>query len=76
MSADAKTYLERVVHEHPKTPWAVMAEAELAQPFGWTWKEAYTGVNQPRQASGNNRPPRDDKAQMLPRPVKRPPPKL
>jgi hypothetical protein len=76
----AKTYLERVVREHPKTPWALLAEKELAEPFGWAWKETYTGVNQPRQvaASNNNRPrpPRDDKAKMLPRPEKRPPPKL
>ncbi len=76
----AKTYLERVVSEHPKTPWALLAEKELAEPFGWAWKETYTGVNQPRQVAATNnnrpRPPRDDKAKMLPRPEKRPPPKL
>ncbi len=76
----AKTYLERVVAEHPKTPWALLAEKELKEPFGWSWKEEYTGVNAPRQvaanANNNNNTPRNDKAKMIPRPVKRPPPKL
>jgi hypothetical protein len=35
----AKTYLQRVIDEHPGTPWARIAEAELAAPMGWTWKE-------------------------------------
>ncbi len=35
----AKTYLQRVIDEHPGTPWARIAEAELASPMGWTWKE-------------------------------------
>jgi hypothetical protein len=73
----AKTYLERVVKEHPGTPWAQLAQVELKEPLGWKWQEAYTGVNAPRQVAGNNpRPPRDDKARMLPRPERRPPPKL
>ncbi|MEX0979004.1 MAG: vWA domain-containing protein [Pirellulales bacterium] len=73
----AKTYLERVVREHPGTPWGLIAENELKQPLGWKWKEMYTGVSAPRQmAGGNPRPPRDDKAKMLPRPERRPPPKL
>ena len=36
----AKMYLERVVKEHPGTPWAKIAEEELKAPLGWTWKEA------------------------------------
>ena len=35
----AKTYLQKVIDEHPGTPWAKIAEAELASPMGWTWKE-------------------------------------
>ena len=35
----AKAYLERVVKDHPGTPWAKIAEAELQTPMGWTWKE-------------------------------------
>ena len=81
MAAQAKEYLERVVREHAKTPWALLAEQELKEPFGWKWKEGYTGVNAPpRQVAANNnnnrRTPENDKAKMIPRPVKRPPPKL
>lgn len=75
----AKTYLERVTREHPGTPWAMLAKMELKEPFGWQWKEGYTGVNAPRQPGGNNnnpRQPRNDKAKMLKRPERRPPPKL
>lgn len=36
----AKMYLERVIQEHPGTPWAEIAEDELKTPLGWTWKEA------------------------------------
>jgi hypothetical protein len=35
----AKTYLQRVIDEHPGTPWAKIAAAELRSPMGWTWKE-------------------------------------
>ena len=35
----AKTYLQRVVEEHPGTPWARIAEEELKPPMGWTWRE-------------------------------------
>lgn len=36
----AKLHLERVVKEHPGTPWAKIAEHELRSPLGWTWKES------------------------------------
>ena len=36
----AKMYLERVVKEHPGTPWARIAEEELRSPMGWTWRES------------------------------------
>ncbi|MEO8498255.1 MAG: vWA domain-containing protein [Planctomycetota bacterium] len=35
----AQMYLERVVKEHPGTPWAKLAERELQTPFGWKWSE-------------------------------------
>jgi hypothetical protein len=34
----ARTYLKRVIDEHPGTPWALMAERELSTPLGWTWE--------------------------------------
>lgn len=36
----AKMYLERVVKDHPGTPWAAIAEEELRTPMGWTWRES------------------------------------
>ena len=36
----AKMYLERVVKDHPGTPWAKIAEDELKSPLGWTWTES------------------------------------
>jgi hypothetical protein len=79
-AAQAKTYLERVMRDHKDTPWAMLAQKELKEPLGWTWKEMHTGVNEPPKAQpkANNppRPPRDEKAKMLPQPVKRPVPKL
>ncbi|MBA2113007.1 vWA domain-containing protein [Bremerella alba] len=35
----AKEYLERVIKEHPDTPWAYFAEKELEAPIGWKWVE-------------------------------------
>jgi hypothetical protein len=35
----ARTYLKRVLDDHPGTPWALMAERELSTPLGWTWQE-------------------------------------
>jgi hypothetical protein len=40
MAEKAKTYLERVIQEHPGTPWAKIAEEELKTPLGWQWKES------------------------------------
>jgi hypothetical protein len=39
MATKAKMYLERVIKEHPGTPWSKIAEEELKMPLGWTWKE-------------------------------------
>ena len=35
----ARMYLERVVAEHPGTPWAHLAQEELDAKFGWQWVE-------------------------------------
>ncbi|MFI4874973.1 MAG: vWA domain-containing protein [Blastopirellula sp. JB062] len=32
--------LQRVIDEHPDTPWAELAERELETPIGWQWTEA------------------------------------
>jgi hypothetical protein len=77
----ARMYLNRVTKEHPGTPWALLAESELKDPLGWTWKEEFTDLNPPRNtvAAVNNNVPAaaNDRKAMLPKPPpKRPPPKL
>jgi hypothetical protein len=44
LAAQARKHLERVVAEHPGTPWALIAADELATPLGYSWEETYTGV--------------------------------
>lgn len=39
MLKKGRTYLERVVKDHPKTPWAKLAERDLAVQAGWKWDE-------------------------------------
>lgn len=36
---EAMTYLNRVVDEHPGTPWASLALKEKDTPLGWDWEE-------------------------------------
>jgi hypothetical protein len=81
MGRSATDYLDRVVEEHPSTPWAFLAQRELEQPLGWEWSESHTPQEPRRNASrrnNNNRPmPRDDEALRLARPKpKREVPKL
>lgn len=40
LAEKAKKFLDRVVAEHPGTPWAKIAEKELESPLGWKWTEA------------------------------------
>lgn len=78
----ARMYLNRVVTEHPGTPWAMLAERELKDKIGWTWKEEFTDLSPPaREGAGNNNnnpAPANDRAKMMkkPAPPKRPIPNL
>lgn len=38
MADKAKMYLERVIKDHPGTPWAKFAEEDLKAPMGWKWQ--------------------------------------
>jgi hypothetical protein len=73
----AKEYLNRVVEDHPDTPWALLAKKELERPLGYTWQEDYT---EPRRAGmggggNNNTPATNDAAKKLERgmPTRKPP---
>lgn len=76
----AKEYLERVIEEHPGTPWALLARQELDTSLAWRWKESYTNLNPRRNSGGGgggNPVGTDDKPKMLEKPKpKRRPPKL
>lgn len=72
LAKEAKTYLERVVREHPETPWAMVAADEIRRPLGYRWTEAHTGVNDPPPGAGNGvaSPPSDDAKRRLAPPRK------
>jgi hypothetical protein len=80
----ARMYLNRVVSDHPGTPWAQLAKQELQQPLGWMWTDSFTDLTPKpvaKLAANNNnvvRPksrPEPKTAPATP-PVKRPIPKL
>jgi hypothetical protein len=39
MHDKALMYLQRVINEHPGTPWEFLASMELNEPLGWKWQE-------------------------------------
>lgn len=67
LAVQARNYLERVVKDHPGTPWATIAQEELETPLGYEWQESYTGVNAPKNDGGGGGNPRqnDDKMRNL-----------
>jgi hypothetical protein len=71
---DARTYLEKVVREHPGTPWALEAEHELREPFGWEWHESFTDVaGRLAQAEANRNRPRPERPEPSRKPRRDPP---
>jgi hypothetical protein len=71
----AEAYLKRVVAEHPETPWALDAERELKQPFGWKWTEDFTDVAR-RMAEAENSRRRRPERPLPPEKPRRDPPAL
>jgi hypothetical protein len=77
----ATELLNRVAQEHPGTPWALLAERELANPIGWRWQDSFTDLTPPRTGNAgngnNNAAAANDAARMIKKPPpKRRPPKL
>ena len=76
LAKQATMYLERVVKDHPGTPWAHLAALELRNPLGYVWDEKHTGVNDPPKPAGggggNPPPPNDNKKMLAPPKMKRP----
>lgn len=63
----ATELLEKVVSEHPGTPWAHYASEEMRVPLGYEWVERHTGVNKKMPAGGNNppAPSKDDEKRII-----------
>lgn len=89
MAKEAERLLERCVAENPGTPWALLAQRELAQPFGFKVNEAYEPPPPPppKRPPAKKTPPktpppkpsnqrRSEQPRRLPRPVEVPLPKL
>lgn len=68
-SEKAQQYLERVVEQHPETPWAFLASRELRKPLGWKWRDSYTPTPEERQMANRERrrTPRDEQARAIER---------
>ncbi|MFM7034968.1 MAG: vWA domain-containing protein [Planctomycetia bacterium] len=70
LAKQAREFLERVIAEHPGTPWALLAADELETPLAYAWEERHTGVNEKdRPGDGNANPnrsrPKDDQKRKL-----------
>lgn len=74
LTEQAIMYLNRVVRDHPGTPWALIAQQELKVPFGYEWQETHTGVNAPKNngGGGNENQSDDKKRNIAPPKPKRP----
>jgi von Willebrand factor type A domain len=76
MGDKAKMYLERVVNDHPNTPWALLAKKELDQPLGWAWKEEFTAPPMPGNPGDGNGNPNPNAEKMMRPPTRAVPKKL
>ncbi len=56
MNDKALEYLNRVITEHPGTPWAYLAKVELRDPLGWEWVEGHTAIAQMADGGANRGP--------------------
>jgi hypothetical protein len=77
LAVQARMLLQRVLDEHPGTPWAHDAAMELRLPLGYRWVEAHTGVNAPQARAaggggGGGRPRDDERRTIAPPKPKRP----
>ena len=70
---DADRLLHRVIEEHPDTPWALLAQRELKDPFGFKWVETYVP---PPQRNDNDVDAAQRKQRNMPETKPLVPPKL
>ena len=70
----AKELLNRVITEHPDTPWALLAKRELKDDFGFKWVETYVKPIERPKESDAEREEKKKKMMNMPKPPE--PPKL
>lgn len=70
----AKDLLKRVISEHPNTPWALLAQRELKDEFGFQWVETYVKPIERSKESDAAREEKKKKMMNMPKPPE--PPKL
>lgn len=71
---EAVRLLERVIEDHPGTPWALLAQRELKDPLGLKWVEVRVPPPPKGGDGGDNPPPRPQRDRPQPKPP--PPPKV
>lgn len=49
VARETRALLQRVVDDHPNTPWALLAKRELKDPFGFKWQETFVPPPPPRK---------------------------
>ena len=74
VAAEAKKLLQRVIDDHPGTPWALLAQREIKDPFGFKWVETYVPPPPKRNEAEAARKKAQPKNAMPARPAE--PPKL
>lgn len=57
LNKKATEYLNRVIDEHPGTPWAYLASVEIGDPLGWEWVESKRFIPKAEMGGGNNNRP-------------------
>jgi hypothetical protein len=69
---ESEVLLHRVIDDHPGTPWALLAQRELKDPFGFKWVETYVpphprGEDNSRTVQRKNRSMSTAKPQQPPK---------
>jgi hypothetical protein len=71
VAQETEELLRRVIKEHPGTPWALMAERELKDPFGLKWVEI-TVPPPPKPNNNAGNPSPNEEKQKMTKPVEVP----
>ena len=59
---EATLLLKRVITEHPGTPWALLAQREVKDPFGFKWVEASVPPSPKQESAGKKAMPKNNPA--------------